>query len=431
MNHTTHEKPPLHSPANNARKWNAPHYVKACAVVICAYLIAVHLWLWVLTYSLSIGGRADFRQLYAAGYMVRNGYRYQLYDYDLQTRFENLVVGPSDTPLPFDHLSYESLIFAPLSVFSYRTAYLIFLFINGVLVAASFRLLRPSMENLASIYLWLPAALFVAFPPIAIALIQGQDSIILLTLLASSFVLLQRKHDVGAGLLTGLTVFKFQIAIPIALLFLLWRRWRFVGGFAASATAALAVSTLLVGSAQMNFYAHWLLSMSVNATTADYLRNAITPNNMPNIRGLIFALTNHHITNLWMQASVAIASIILFVGTSMQRQFRRGSAALLITIIAASLLSYHLFTHDLAILFVPLVWVLNRYIVNEPHGPKGQKAITRSAVLTFCAPLAESFFPNHLYLVSLPILGFLIIFCREHRHTTPTNALGPIPARSN
>jgi hypothetical protein len=115
--------------------------------------------------------------------MVRNGYRYQLYDYDLQARLEDLVVGPSDTPLPFNHLSYESLIFAPLSVFSYRTAYFIFLFINGLLLWVSFRLLRPSMGNLASVYQWLPPALFLAFPPIAVALIQGQDSIVLLTLL--------------------------------------------------------------------------------------------------------------------------------------------------------------------------------------------------------------------------------------------------------
>jgi len=125
---------PLKSPASNVRTWNAYYYVKPGIVIICGYLIIVHLWLWVLTYPLSIGGRADFRQLYTAGYIVRNGYRHQLYDPNLQTRFENLVVGPSDTPLPFNHLAYESLIFVPLSVFSYRTAYLFFLLINGVLL---------------------------------------------------------------------------------------------------------------------------------------------------------------------------------------------------------------------------------------------------------------------------------------------------------
>jgi Glycosyltransferase family 87 len=404
------------------------NYVKPGIVIICGYLIIVHLWLWVLTYPLSIGGRADFRQLYTAGYLLRNGYGHQLYDPNLQTRFENLVVGPSDTALPFNHLAYEALIFVPLSVFSYPTAYLFFLLINGVLLAACFRLLRPSMGNLFSIYWWFPGALFLAFPAIAVALIQGQDSIILLTLLATSFFLLQSERDFGAGVLTGLAVFKFQIAIPIALLFAIWRRWRFSRGFATSAGGALVVSTLLVGIGQMNFYAHALLSISVNATSSDYLRNAITPNNMPNLRGLIFGLANHHMANFWMQALVAVASIALFIWISTQAQFRCGSEALLIAIIAATLLSYHLFTHDLAILFVPLVWALNRYIVSEPNGPKCEKAVISSGVLVFCAPLMQCFFPRQIYLVSLPILGFLIIFCQAQR--TSRNPLNPFPARS-
>jgi hypothetical protein len=358
--------------------------------------------------------------------MLRNGYGHQLYNPDLQTQLENVVVGPSDTPLPFNHLAYESLIFAPLSQSSYRTAYLIFLLVNVALLTGCFRLLQPWMGNLASVYWWLPAALYIAFLPIAVALIQGQDSIILLTLLALSFALLEREQEMMAGALAGLAVFKFQIAIPIFLLFLCWRCWRFVGGFALSAGAAVAVSALLVGIAQMNFYAHSLLSISVNATRSDYIRNAITPNSMPNLRGLIFGLANHHIPNLWIQALVTIASIALFTWISMQGQFRRGSEALLVAVIAATLLSYHLFTHDLAILFIPISWVLNRYLVTESYGSKGENSILCSGVLAFCAPLMECFFPRQIYLVSLPLLGFLIMFCREHHK--PRNQLNPFPA---
>src|SRR5437016_2286920 len=132
MNDTTHHMPPLRAPASSSRVWNVPYYVKTGAFVICGYLIFVHLWLWVLTYPHSLGGRADFRQLYTAGYILRNGYGHQLYNRNLQTQLENVVVGPSDTPLPFNHLAYESLIFAPLSLFPYRTAYLIFLLVNVV-----------------------------------------------------------------------------------------------------------------------------------------------------------------------------------------------------------------------------------------------------------------------------------------------------------
>jgi hypothetical protein len=347
--------------------------------------------------------------------MVRTGLRHELYDYDLQKQFENLIVGQSDTPLPFNHLAYEAIIFAPLSSFSYRTAYFIFLSINVLLLATSFGLLRPWMGNLGRVYWWLPAALFAAFLPVAAALIQGQDSIMLLALFVGSFVLLQKRRELAAGVLIGLTAFKFQIAVPIALLFLIWKRWRFFAGFAASATAVLAMSILLVGAAQMKFYARSLLSMSTNAAASDYVRNAITPNNMPNLRGLIFGLVDNRIPNSWAQGAIGILSVALLSWVAAQHQFRRGATGLLVAIPVAALVSYHFLIHDLSILLVPLVFALNQFLVSEPNGPREGRLVVRLAALAFCAPLAESFFPGHFYLVSVPILLFLVVSAREYR----------------
>jgi hypothetical protein len=347
--------------------------------------------------------------------MIRTGYRYALYDYNLQTSFENLVVGPSDTPLPFNHLSYESLFFAPLSAASYRSAYFIFLFINILLLAACFYLLRPWMSNLGNVYRWLPAALFGAFLPVAAALIQGQDSVILLALFAMAFVLLQRGREIEAGALIGLGSFKLHIVIPIVLLFLIWRRWRFFAGFAASATAAIATSVLLVGMKGMKFYIHSLLSISAGATASDYVRNAVTPNNMPNIRGLIFGLANHFIPSSWVQAVIVLLSAAIVAWVSAQNRVRRGPVTLLIAIPTATLVSYHFLIHDLSILLVPLVFALNKFLGSEPNGPGCHKLLVRLAALVFCSPLAESFFPGHFYFVSLPILAFLVVCCREYR----------------
>ena len=59
------------------------------------------------------------------------------------------------------------------------------------------------MKNLAAIYRWLPPAMFLAFLPIAAALLQGQDSILLLTLLAAALVSLHSGREFAAGVLAG------------------------------------------------------------------------------------------------------------------------------------------------------------------------------------------------------------------------------------
>src|SRR5690348_13952232 len=71
-----------------------PYYVRACMLGIPAYLIGVHLWTWIESVRVFLDGQADFRRLYASGYMVRSGYAHLLYD--VATRFvvENQMVGP-------------------------------------------------------------------------------------------------------------------------------------------------------------------------------------------------------------------------------------------------------------------------------------------------------------------------------------------------
>jgi hypothetical protein len=52
--------------------------------------------------QLASDGRADFRHLYTAGYMIRSGHANQIYDYDTVTAFQDSVVGPAPPFPPFD-----------------------------------------------------------------------------------------------------------------------------------------------------------------------------------------------------------------------------------------------------------------------------------------------------------------------------------------
>ncbi len=389
----------------------APYYVRGLALGVMAFLIGIHLWTWVFMLPTFLGGRADFRQLYTAGYMVRTGHARELYNYDSQLRFQNETVSRADIPLPFIRPAYQALLFVPLSWLRYRAAYLVFLAVNLVLLGISFWLLRPFMDNLAEIYRWLPAAIFLGYLPIAAALMQGQDSILLLTLLLAAAVSLGRGRDLTAGLLVGLGLFKFQIALPIALLFLIWRRWRFSAGFAVSATAAGAGSIWLVGLAQTRIYVRSLVAMGASLTPrADLLRYPIPVAAMANLRGLIFGLAGGRIPAFWIQATtIVLSGLILGLVAASSFKERGGSNALLLAITASSVVSYYLLIHDLSVLLIPIVVTLNRFIRAETSGDRMGRLIARASALLFVAPICFSYIPDHFYLVAVPLLFFLVV----------------------
>src|SRR5713101_5667223 len=278
-----------------------PYYVKGLALGIPAILLGLQISGWLFFLPGALHGYADFRHLYTAGFMVRSGHAHELYDYDTQKRFQDALVSREEIAMPFNHLAYEALLFIPLSMLRYRAAYCAFLTVNLVFLVISFQLLRPRMDNLARVWQWLPVGIFLGFLPIAAALMHGQDSILLLTLLAAAMVSLDRGRELTAGVLVGLGLFKFQLVIPIALLFLAWRRWRFSAGFALSSAAVASVSLWLVGLAQVRVYARSLISMSVSGTYLDRFRNGIYPGGMPNLRGLVSSLAGSRLPAFWIQ----------------------------------------------------------------------------------------------------------------------------------
>jgi hypothetical protein len=118
-------------------------------------------------------------------------------------------------------------------------------------------MLRPHLSSLVEVWQYLPAAILGCFLPITMALLQGQSSILLLSTVILVGVRLERGQDAWAGFFLGLICTKFQYAVPIALLFLVWRRWRFVGGFAISTAFVTAISLWVTGIAGLMSYAHF------------------------------------------------------------------------------------------------------------------------------------------------------------------------------
>jgi Glycosyltransferase family 87 len=131
-----------------------------------------------------------------------------------------------------------------------------------IILVASIRVLRELFSPLTQIWPCLPVAIVVCFLPVAIALIEGQDSLVLLALFAAAIAAEYAHKDLKAGVLAGLTLFKFQYAIPVVVLFLIWKRWRFLTGFAISASAVVSLSVWLTGFSGSVSYVRSIIAMS-------------------------------------------------------------------------------------------------------------------------------------------------------------------------
>jgi hypothetical protein len=354
----------------------------------------------------AIQGKADFRQIYAAAYMVWTGHSHELFSYEAQEDFQNRVVSHEQYALPFIRPASQALLFVPLAWFSYPTAYRLFFILNLLLLAICFVLLQPWMRNLAVDSRWKPLTVFLSFTPLAYGLTQGQDAILLLTLLAGALCLIRREQFLPAGVLAGLGSFKFQLTIPIFLLFFFWRKWRFCAGFACAAFALALTSIWVTGIEQARVYALSLFALGFRESSSrGLLRYApgLTVAEMPNLHGLLHELLRS-VGSSPLVNILVVALAILWLwrdarDASPDRQW-------LIAMTASVVLSYYAFMADLSILLAPLLAMLDTCA--SPAIVKGRAWLVCASVSVLLAPACLWFFPLQFYLASIPTLLLLV-----------------------
>ena len=379
--------------------------LRSFVATTAAYLFIMQISACFLLIPIALRGEADFRQLYTAGYMVRSGHAVDLYDHEVSGQFQNALVSPAEGTLPFNHLAYEALIFAPLSLLSFRSAYLLFLLANLAMLSICFNILRPHLLALAEIWRFLPAALFVCFYPVTVALIQGQDSILLLTLMTAAFTSVERGRPLRAGICVGLTLFKFQFTIPVFVLFLAWKWRRAAAGCVLASAAAGCLSLWVTGLAGFGTYVRSLVSMSAALkTTAQQQLYAIHPEAMPNFRGLFSTLAGQHTPHAVVQALILLCSgFLLFLAAR-----RRPSFPLAIGV--AVLVSYHGLIHDAALLVIPL----GLLVVASRNGSSTLSGWTVAwAAVVLVAPTLLMLEGGPYFLMAVPVLGMVVAGARK------------------
>jgi hypothetical protein len=364
-------------------------------------------------YYLSHGPRvSDFRIFMTGVEMVRSGQAHHLYDFAAQESVQHRLFPDTKTAglLPFNHLAYELLFYAPLSALPYRVGLWTWAGINLVLLFVVLWLLEPYTRNLRRAGRIPLIVLLLAFYPLVYVFGEGQDSLLFFFFVALSLRSLDRGWKFAAGFALTLALFKFHLALLIVwFVFLLPRRWRELGGFAVGTAVVLAISLAIAGPHMLKDYSA-MLSRQETVTPWGFI-----PWFMPNVRGmLVWGLSR------WLEIGQVLPIVVLLslgIWLITSGKIWRGGAALksaelfAIAIPAVLLVSYHLHMQDLTIAAFPLLVFLDRAAVGM-LSPARTTILLVGCTLFYLFRLAAEVMPSLLLwgcLLSVPLFCLWIV----------------------
>jgi hypothetical protein len=165
------------------------------------------------------GGRigGDLPAFYGAGQIVRAGNVRSLYDAASQrTAQEGLLPHHPEGWIHFAYPPFVALAYAPLTVFSFKTAYVLHTLLMAGCCMLAVWLSRHSIARFDELF-WPIIAVVLTFYPLFRATAGGQNSAVTILLAAGAISALNQKRDVVAGLWLGAWLFKPQLAIPVIL----------------------------------------------------------------------------------------------------------------------------------------------------------------------------------------------------------------------
>jgi len=349
----------------------------------------------------ALRGEADFRSMYTAGILLTSGGAHQLYNYSRQKRIQDETFPNNPALLPYNHLPYEALLFAPLARLSYQSAFWCWLGMNLIVAVLCCLCLQKRLWRLEQLWSWLPVLFLFGFAPIAATLMQGQDSILTLLLFSLALVILDAGMQWFAGLLIGLAFYKFQLVLPVVFLFCFWRKWRLVAGIMASIAATLTLSILLSGAGQLAHYVYSLQHLSSAFPSGTSVLQIMPAARMPDIRGMVAAIpflppTTALAMTIMLSLLVSIVSIWAGRKAPVQWQFA-------IAVCATTLVGYHVLAHDLSILLIPLAVLLD----------KSSASTLWIVPITWLSPLLCFFGYNQI--VPIVVVGLFIVVVQISR----------------
>jgi hypothetical protein len=361
-------------------------YRRGLLIGFLAGLVMIHGLIWWRSHRELRAGYQDFAAFYTAGKLVSEGKGSQLYDDDLQYRTQ-LEFAPGvdirQGPMRYIHPPLEAVVFVPFAKLPYFEAYLLWSFLNLIVLGLAVLVLRSHLPGLRA----QPALWWLVGPgffPAFLALIQGQDILPLLLLYALAWTAMKRHSDFTAGCWFGLGLFRFHLVLPFLFVLALRKRWRLLGGSAAMAMLMALLSVAVIGWKAALAYPAYSLHLANQVGTG-----VNTPEHMPNLRGLLYVLLPSGKSHLLLFAVVALSLVMLWVTAKVWRSSDEPglfSLRFSLALIAALLVSYHGYDYDLSLALIPVLLSLD-YLQTHSTPRSTQWLLLAPAFLLFLTPL--------------------------------------------
>ena len=335
----------------------------------------------------ALAGWPDLSIFYTAGTMIRRGQAQLLYSDGAQSRIQSELFPEPFAGrglLPYNHPPFEALPYAAMTGLPYVDTYFLMFAVNVLLLIACVHILKPWLPGLRSTF---PRFLYVvpfAFFPVAYALVQGQDSLLLLVLYSLAYVWLRRGRDLRAGAVLGLGLFKFHLVLPFVFILALRQRWRALKGVLLTASIEVVISWMIVGTKTLAQYPVYVLQVNRRRSPGVI----IVPDNMPNLRGLFMAWGKE---SLALEIALAVASVCILVWAAYRwRPADLGdsnawNAGFSLAVVAGFLAGFHSYGHDMSILLLPTLLTVD--CILQRCLPRHRPALGVILFLMFLSPL--------------------------------------------
>ena len=344
----------------------------------------------------------DFLHFYTLGSLAIAHRGGELYDMDAQSalaaqRVPN-AAGIRYVPL---YPPQVSLVFAPLAYLSYGWALALWWLCTAVIYGGCCYWIWRVCPNLRD-FGGTVAIVAMAFPAFFHLIAWGQTSALALACFTAGFLLLRDKREFAAGLALGCLIFKPQLGLAAAVVFILTGGWRILAGVALSAATQIAAGIAYYG---VDPFLSWLRTLlHVPALLSSFEPRPYQTHCLRTFWSMLVPWSGAAL-GLYVVSAIVVLAWTIVIWKRGESLWLKYSALLLATV----LVSPHLTVYDLVIL-APAILLLTDWLFSHPSAPQG----TGTFIYLVCAlPLLGPFTRwTHMQLSVIAMAALLCLLWR-------------------